>query len=364
MGRMINIKRSLRLSYGKLILYFYFFIQSCTPPVTTPAEKTIKPIHISIEDDETSILVSFTNHLNSDQILTVNDTLNRIPLHTFKQKIYNRLSNDSLSAVVYNRVMKIIPSGLSFYTIDSTVYAHNTISMQYTLNTDLVDYIISSVMEDGAKSENKIIYPLFTKKHSPPGVDAVSGLNLLLPCNNIPVPKRALLLPNAPRSYRNGIHRGIDFYANWGTPVQAVADGVVIRADHQFEEVSPGFRKQLLSEAKQLGHTPSDVFEHVLVGQSVYIDHGFDLVPGYRAVSIYAHLSHINKNIKPGNAVSAGQLIGLSGNSGTEPSTQGLRKGAHLHWELILQDAGGEYYLGQGFSYDELYNKLLRIFSK
>ncbi|MFQ6677397.1 MAG: M23 family metallopeptidase [Fidelibacterota bacterium] len=351
----------------KFVCFLYLvtciLIQSCAPPVPTPVEATIKPLHISIEEDESSISVSFTKNLSLDQILTVNETLKTIPFKTLEKMINNRFSDDSLAAVMYNRVTKNIPSGVSFYTIDSTVYDHNTISMVYTLNADFVDYIISSIRDKETKSENKIIYPLFTKKHSPPEIDAVSGLNLLLPCKNIPVPKRALLLPNAPRSYRNGIHRGIDFYASWGTPVQAVSHGVVIRADHQFEEVPPEFRKQMLAEAKQLGHTPSDVFEHVLVGRSIYIDHGFDLVPGFRAISIYAHLSHINKDIKPGVSVSPGQLIGLSGNSGTEPSTQGLRKGAHLHWELILQNAGGEYYLGQGLNDDDLYTELTRIFN-
>ena len=52
----------------------------------------------------------------------------------------------------------------------------------------------------------------------------VDSLELILPCKNVPVPKRTMRLPNAPRKYRNGIHRGIDFFANWGTPVNSVAE--------------------------------------------------------------------------------------------------------------------------------------------
>jgi len=48
--------------------------------------------------------------------------------------------------------------------------------------------------------------------------------------------------------------------------------------------------------------------------------------------------------------------------NGTEPSRLGTRKGAHIHWELILQNTDGEYYLGQGFSYDLLYSLFNRIF--
>ena len=119
----------------------------------------------------------------------------------------------------------------------------------------------------------------------------------------------------------------------------------------------------MLNKTKKTGHTPSDIFEHILLGQSIYIDHGFHLLPGYRAVSIYAHLSHIDNKIQPGATVSGGQLSGLSGNSGTEPATKGNRDGAHLHWELLLQNKGGESYLGQGLSYDDLFSLLNNIFS-
>ena len=44
----------------------------------------------------------------------------------------------------------------------------------------------------------------------------VDSLKLILPCEGVMVPKRSMRLPNAPRDYRNGIHRGIDFFANWG----------------------------------------------------------------------------------------------------------------------------------------------------
>ena len=65
----------------------------------------------------------------------------------------------------------------------------------------------------------------------------VDSLSLSLPCYGIPVPKRTMRLPNAPRNYRNGTHRGLDFFTNWGTPVRSVADGIVVRSDLHYEEV-------------------------------------------------------------------------------------------------------------------------------
>ena len=52
----------------------------------------------------------------------------------------------------------------------------------------------------------------------------------------------------------------------------AVADGTVLRADNSFEEISPEFRKSLLKSASNIKRTPSDVFEHILLGKTVILD--------------------------------------------------------------------------------------------
>ena len=191
----------------------------------------------------------------------------------------------------------------------------------------------------------------------------VDSLSLSLPCYDVPVPKRTMRLPNAPRNYRNGTHRGLDFFANWGTPVRSVADGIVVRSDLHYEEVPADFRENLLKATTKVGHTPSDIFNSVLLGKSVFLDHGFDLIPGFRTISIYAHLSHIEKEIVPGAIVKRGELLGKSGNTGMRESTIGSKAGSHLHWEMILQKGEQEIYLGKGMSNPELYDMLFRIFN-
>ena len=191
----------------------------------------------------------------------------------------------------------------------------------------------------------------------------VDSLSLSLPCYDVPVPKRTMRLPNAPRNYRNGTHRGLDFFANWGTPVRSVADGIVVRSDLHYEEVPADFRENLLKATTKVGHTPSDIFNSVLLGKSVFLDHGFDLIPGFRTISIYAHLSHIEKEIIPGAVVKRGELLGKSGNTGMRESTIGSKAGSHLHWEMILQKGEQEIYLGKGMSNPELYDMLVRIFN-
>ena len=192
---------------------------------------------------------------------------------------------------------------------------------------------------------NKIDVP--QKKDTTFNTEWVKELTLLLPCKNTKVPKRSTRLPNAARDYRNGTHRGIDFFANWGTEVRSVAKGFVIRADHNYNEYPADFRVKMLRSAGKVGHTPSDIFNNVLLGKAVFLDHGFDLVPGFRAITIYAHLSSIADGILPGTKVDKGQLIGFSGNTGTSSGSLRNEKGAHLHWELHFEDKSGKYFLGQ-----------------
>ncbi len=227
---------------------------------------------------------------------------------------------------------------------------------------------IGQAYENGKNSPLSILSKIKPSHQTPQNIIVdfdpawVDSLRLLLPCKNVPVPKRTMRLPNAPRTYRSGIHRGIDFFANWGTPVNAVASGTIVRADHNYKEVPADFRVDMLGASAKVGSTPSDIFNNILLGKSVFIDHGFELVPGFRTISIYAHLSHIEDSITPGYKIGAGELIGKSGNTGMRESTIGSKAGSHLHWELILQKDNQEIYLGRNMPNPELYEMLRRIF--
>lgn len=86
------------------------------------------------------------------------------------------------------------------------------------------------------------------------------------------------------------MHEGVDFVADTGTRVVASAGGVVLSAEF-----------------------------HPQYGNLIEIDHGNDFS------SRYAHLSKIN--VKPGQIIKRGQLIGASGNTGRST-------GPHLHFEV------------------------------
>jgi len=99
-----------------------------------------------------------------------------------------------------------------------------------------------------------------------------------------------------PNPFGRGLefHNGVDFSVQIGTPVHATADGIVQSAGWK-----PGY------------------------GDCVIIDHPF----GYR--SLFGHLSKIL--VRPGEHVSRGQVIALSGNTGRST-------GPHLHYTLFYRD--------------------------
>lgn len=89
-------------------------------------------------------------------------------------------------------------------------------------------------------------------------------------------------------------HKGLDFAASKGTPIYATGDGKIVKA--------------YTSES---------------YGNVIYLNHGY----GFE--TRYAHLSAFN--IKDGEHVKRGQVIGFVGNTGHSVS-------AHLHYEVLYHD--------------------------
>lgn len=118
------------------------------------------------------------------------------------------------------------------------------------------------------------------------------------------------------------MHHGMDFSAETGTPIYATGDGEVIRADSR----SSGF------------------------GKHIRIDHGY----GY--ITVYAHLS--DYNVRKGEKVKRGDLIGYVGNTGRS-------RGPHLHYEV---HHNGERLNPVNFYYGELsaeeFNRFLEMSSQ
>ena len=90
-------------------------------------------------------------------------------------------------------------------------------------------------------------------------------------------------------------HAGLDVAVASGTPVKASAQGQVLAVGDYFFN-----------------------------GKTVFVDHGNGLI------TMYCHLERID--VRTGEAVSKGQLLGLSGKTGRAT-------GPHLHWSVVLNGA-------------------------
>lgn len=182
----------------------------------------------------------------------------------------------------------------------------------------------------------------------------------VMPVEGATVSSRRHHLPGASRAYRNGVHQGFDFFngtvsvpIEYGTPVLAVAEGTVIRADTEYQELDLPAYEALIERAKAALDTPPEVLD-ALRGRQVWIRH-----PG-GFVSRYAHLSAIAEGVVEGATVRQGQPIGAAGNSGTEEAARGTQDDPHPHVEVW----NGSRYLGQGLDGDALYQAAAQVWGR
>lgn len=182
----------------------------------------------------------------------------------------------------------------------------------------------------------------------------------VVPVESATISSRANHLPGAPRAYRNGTHEGFDFYGgsvsvpiSYGTPINAVADGVVVRADHDYVENTIEQYDAIIDAAKRSLNTPPDILDK-LRGRQVWVEH-----PG-GFVTRYAHLSAISDDIAVGTAVKQGQVVGNTGNSGTLEAAQKTEDDPHPHVEIWK----GDVYLGKGLEPDAIYTLAGQVFGQ
>ncbi|WP_419927233.1 N-acetylmuramoyl-L-alanine amidase [Candidatus Poriferisocius sp.] len=153
-------------------------------------------------------------------------------------------------------------------------------------------------------------------------------------------------MPNSARSYRSGIHQGVDFGCpERGRDAVAALDGRVVVAVGDYKTPTVVDFNEVLSIAHEVQGTPPYTLV-MLYGNYVVMDHGAIDGVGH-VISIYAHLEAIDPAIQIGGWVAAGQPVGYIGNSGTDDAAAGFAdRAVHLHWEIHVDGR----YLGEGLS--------------
>jgi len=96
----------------------------------------------------------------------------------------------------------------------------------------------------------------------------------------------------------SGYHQGVDLLSSCGTPIYAAAAGVV-----------------KVSQESYGGYGVGVSIDHVIGGQQVN--------------TLYGHMTYGSRQVSVGQSVSAGQLIGLVGSTGSSTA-------CHLHFEVHI----------------------------
>lgn len=173
------------------------------------------------------------------------------------------------------------------------------------------------------------------------------------------LPFTELLMPNAPRVYRNGVHEGVDIYPGYAcahveldTPILAVYRGTVLRADVDYVDLTRQQVEELAARTAAQGYSDPETLD-MYRGRQVWIDHGSGVV------SRYAHLASIVPGIEVGVRVEQGQHIGGMGESGTPESVLAPGTDIHLHYEIRIGDS----FLGADLPPDIVRGLYERLFS-
>jgi murein DD-endopeptidase MepM/ murein hydrolase activator NlpD len=173
------------------------------------------------------------------------------------------------------------------------------------------------------------------------------------------LPSRDEVMPNAPREYRSGFSEGVDFYdgdvctaVERGLPVHALFTGIVIRADHDYDEITEMEASVYATRAEAQGFTDDEALD-AFRGRQLWIDHGNGVV------TRYASLESIAPSITVGVALRSGDVIGGVGESGTTEATTAPGTQIHLHIEVRIDDG----FLGQQIDAGEVRGLYQRLFS-
>ena len=173
------------------------------------------------------------------------------------------------------------------------------------------------------------------------------------------LPFTELLMPNAPRVYRNGVHEGVDIYPGYAcahveldTPILAVYGGTVMRADLDYVDLTRQQVEELAARTAAQGYTDPETLD-TYRGRQVWINHGSGVV------SRYAHLASIAPGIEVGVRVEQGQHVGGMGESGTPESVLAPGTDIHLHYEIRIGDS----FLGADLPPDVVRGLYERLFS-
>ena len=115
-----------------------------------------------------------------------------------------------------------------------------------------------------------------------------------------------------------------------GTSVLAMFDGVVVRADLDYVDITAEQVVELAERTATQGYTDAVTLD-IYRGRQVWIDHGGGIV------TRYTHLGAVAAEAFVGAELRTGQVIAFVGESGTPESVTNPGAEMHLHVQLVFR---------------------------
>lgn len=267
-------------SFAKVLLRFGVYVLVVLIVASTISAiflfKFDTPIAKSLRQENQQLLLQY-NALN-EKLSQIENVLDQI-----------QVRDDNIYRVVFNN--DPIPESVrkaGFGGVDNYSKFESLDNNSIVINTSKKIDIVSKQAYIQAKSYEDLLHQAITKEKELSSVPAIMPLsNKDLTYTSSGWGMRMHPVYKVPR-----FHYGMDFVAPKGAPIYATGDGKVSSI-----------------QSLRTGH-----------GKHVVIDHGF----GYE--SLYAHLSSFN--VKEGETVNRGQVIGFVGSTGTSTAS-------HLHYEVL-----------------------------
>ena len=203
----------IRLPYLYSLVILALFTGCSTPPDSSPPGSPKTPSFgttgnvsiLTFSEDKFSATVTIPH--GSQSIDTIFRKLMADDNTDVLDQYLEGTVNENIAQEIKDVIIASLPDGALNYRITEFITAPSSSILQLALDRNLIEEIVLPIIKKYTYPGAVPILPLFSVSTTPPILNDLKRLKLLMPCENVSVPKQQLLLPNAPRAYRHGTRR-------------------------------------------------------------------------------------------------------------------------------------------------------------
>ncbi len=282
----------------------------------------------------------FDGNRNTEWVGIKESELESVTIDFGSKRLFNNIRWDISPSSAFVSEIQIQVLNRNEWKTLSSIYSPANQGMAEILSTDASILKINFIKPEGGSLVVRQLSVLLNESN-------ITGISPRLTSYSLPtygavIPEDDYYLPGAPRKYRNGVHKGLDFNTfiasdqteqkmKITTPILAIASGEIVRVDNDYIPMTLNEYNDITQYNQ---NHPVTYVDKDFGGRQIWIDHKNGIM------SSYNHLSSIVKNIKVGTKIVRGELIGYAGNSGLISEVKNSKDQIHLHLEIWID---GEY---------------------